>query len=235
MNSVTIVRKFRTNRSPTENQPQKRPKRSIDQPRVADAGDRAEPDDHLLVDDQHRDQQQQHPQQAGAVVLAGLRVGRDAAGVVVADHHDQAGADDRQQRQQARARRLRWASSCWLIVPNAPWMSPTCAESSTARSRRLPLGASPVGRSSSSARPPFHASRGHAAARRPEACSGPEIRSGGRADAHDGGREPATSRWFAVLMCTVVTHRVQRFVSRRDLRRCSSVSARGWSRSSRAS
>ncbi len=29
MNSVTIVRKFRTNRSPTENQPQKRPKRSL--------------------------------------------------------------------------------------------------------------------------------------------------------------------------------------------------------------
>ena len=29
MNSVTIVRKFRMNRSPTENQPQKRPKRSL--------------------------------------------------------------------------------------------------------------------------------------------------------------------------------------------------------------
>ena len=74
-----------------------------DQPRVPDAGDRAEPDDHLLVDDQHRHEQQQHPQQAGAVVLPGLRVGRDAAGVVVADHHDQPGADDRQQRQRPRA------------------------------------------------------------------------------------------------------------------------------------
>ena len=73
----------------------------VDQPRVADAGDRAEPDDHLLVDDQHRDQQQQHPQQAGAVVLARLGVGGDAAGVVVADHHDQPGADDREQRQRA--------------------------------------------------------------------------------------------------------------------------------------
>jgi len=29
MNSVTIVRKFSRNRSPTENQPQKRPKRSL--------------------------------------------------------------------------------------------------------------------------------------------------------------------------------------------------------------
>ncbi len=29
MNSVTIVRKFRMNRSPTENHPQKRPKRSL--------------------------------------------------------------------------------------------------------------------------------------------------------------------------------------------------------------
>ena len=29
MNSVMIVRKFNTNRSPTENQPQKRPKRSL--------------------------------------------------------------------------------------------------------------------------------------------------------------------------------------------------------------
>ena len=29
MNSVVIVRKFNTNRSPTENQPQKRPKRSL--------------------------------------------------------------------------------------------------------------------------------------------------------------------------------------------------------------
>ena len=29
MNSVTIVRKFSRNRSPTENHPQKRPKRSL--------------------------------------------------------------------------------------------------------------------------------------------------------------------------------------------------------------
>ncbi len=68
----------------------------IDQPRVSDPGDRTEPDHHLLVNNQHRDQQHQHPQQAVAVVLSGLHVGRDASGVVVADHHDQAGPDDRQ-------------------------------------------------------------------------------------------------------------------------------------------
>ena len=103
MNSVTIVRKLSRNRSPTENQPQKRPKRSLISLRVPHSGDRAEPHHHLLVDEQHRNQQQQHPQQAGAVVLAGLGVGGDAAGIVVADHHDQAGADDRQQGQRARA------------------------------------------------------------------------------------------------------------------------------------
>jgi hypothetical protein len=33
----------------------------VDQPGVADPGDRAQPHHHLLVDDQDRDQQQQHP------------------------------------------------------------------------------------------------------------------------------------------------------------------------------
>ncbi|MEY2429162.1 MAG: hypothetical protein QOJ40_2047, partial [Verrucomicrobiota bacterium] len=47
-----------------------------------------------------RCEQQQHPQQAIAVVLPGLGVGGDAAGVVVADHHDDPGAQNRQQRQQ---------------------------------------------------------------------------------------------------------------------------------------
>ena len=91
MNSVTIVRKFRMNRSTDRERAPEAAEALVDQPGVADAGDGAEPDDHLLVDDQHRDQQQQHPQQAGAVVLAGLGVGGDAARVVVADHHDQPG------------------------------------------------------------------------------------------------------------------------------------------------
>ena len=65
-----------------------------DEPPVSDPGDRAEADDHLLVDDQHRDEQHQHPEQAGAIVLARLGIGRDTPGVVVADHHDQARAHD---------------------------------------------------------------------------------------------------------------------------------------------
>ena len=62
----------------------------VDETGVTDAGDRSEPDDHLLVDDQHRDEQDERPQQRRAVVLPGLGVRRHAAGVVVADHHDQA-------------------------------------------------------------------------------------------------------------------------------------------------
>ena len=73
-----------------------------DQPRVPDPGDRAEAEHHLLVHVQHRDQQQQRPQQLRAVDLAGLPVGGERAGVVVADHHDQAGADDREQRLELR-------------------------------------------------------------------------------------------------------------------------------------
>ena len=64
---------------------------------MADAGDRAEADHHLLVDDEHGDQQQQHPEQAGAVVLARRGVDRDPAGVVVPDHDDEAGPHDRGQ------------------------------------------------------------------------------------------------------------------------------------------
>ncbi len=65
---------------------------------MADAGDGAQAQHHLLVDVQDGDQQEQGPQQVGAVVLARLAVGGERAGVVVADHDDQAGADDRQQR-----------------------------------------------------------------------------------------------------------------------------------------
>ena len=68
---------------------------------MPDTGDCAEPDHHLLVDDEDRDEQKQHPQQAVPVVLAGLAVRGDTAGVVVADHDDQARADDREQRQES--------------------------------------------------------------------------------------------------------------------------------------
>jgi len=107
MNSVTIVRKFRMNRSPTENAPQNFPNRSMISRALADAGDSAEAHDHLLVNDQHRHEQDQRPQQRQAVVLARLRVRRDTTGVVVADHHDQARAHDRQQCQKAVAAKAR--------------------------------------------------------------------------------------------------------------------------------
>jgi len=72
----------------------------VDQPGMPHPGDRAEADHHFLVDHQYGDEQQQHPEQGGAVVLPGLGVGGDAAGVVVPDHHDQTGAEDGQQGQQ---------------------------------------------------------------------------------------------------------------------------------------
>ena len=101
MNSVTMVRKSRTKRLPTENRPQKRPKRSLMSRAWPDARHRPQPDHHFLVDDKDGDQQRQDPQQAGAVVLARLRVRRHPAGVVVAHHDDDARADDGGQGQQA--------------------------------------------------------------------------------------------------------------------------------------
>ena len=93
-------------------EPPEAPEALVDELRVTDAGDRAEAHHHLLVDDQHGHEQQQHPHQRGAVVLAGLRVGGDAAGVVVADHHDQARADDRGEREHAPAQ----AAAMGLLV-----------------------------------------------------------------------------------------------------------------------
>ena len=72
-----------------------------DQPRVADAGDRAEPQDHLLIDIEHGDEQRERPQQGEAVGLAGLPVGGERARVVVAGHHDQAGPENCKQRREA--------------------------------------------------------------------------------------------------------------------------------------
>ncbi|SLD59368.1 Uncharacterised protein [Mycobacteroides abscessus subsp. massiliense] len=66
----------------------------IDQPSVPDSGDRSEANHHLLVHDEDGDQQQEHPEQAVPVALTGLRVGCDAARVVVADHDDDARPQD---------------------------------------------------------------------------------------------------------------------------------------------
>ncbi len=71
-----------------------------DQPRVADAGHGAQAQHHLLIDVENGNQQRQRPQQRGAVGLAGLAVGREGAGVVVADHDDEAGSEDGEKRRQ---------------------------------------------------------------------------------------------------------------------------------------
>ena len=66
------------------------------------SGDRPESDDHLLVHDQHGDQQWQGPQQREAEVLPGLSVGRHPTGIVVGHHDDDARPQDREQGEQAR-------------------------------------------------------------------------------------------------------------------------------------
>jgi hypothetical protein len=72
-----------------------------DQPRVADACHGAQAGSHLLVHNEHGDQQREGPEQADSVILARLGVGGDAAGVVVADHDDQPRAEDGEQGQEA--------------------------------------------------------------------------------------------------------------------------------------
>jgi len=69
-----------------------------DQAGMANPGHNTETDHHLLIHIEHRHEQQQRPKQSGAVVLAGLGVGAEGAGIVVANHDDQAGANDRHQR-----------------------------------------------------------------------------------------------------------------------------------------
>ena len=71
-----------------------------DEPRMPDAGHRAKPQHHLLIHVEHRDQKGERPQQRRAVILARLRVGPECARVIVADHDDQAGAEDCEQRPQ---------------------------------------------------------------------------------------------------------------------------------------
>ena len=103
MNSVTMVRKSRTSRLPTENRPQKRPKRSFMSrawPTPVTAPSRTTIS--WLTMRTGISKGRTH-KQAGAVVLARLRVRRHPAGVVVAHHDDDARADDGGQGQQAGA------------------------------------------------------------------------------------------------------------------------------------
>jgi hypothetical protein len=68
---------------------------------MADAGDRAKAQDHFLVNVQNRHQQQQRPEQRGTVILPGLRVCGEGAGIVITHHDDQARAQDDGERAQA--------------------------------------------------------------------------------------------------------------------------------------
>ena len=103
----------------------------VDEPRMPDSRHGPEPDHHLLVDDQDRDQQEQRPQQAVAVILSRLGVGGHAAGVVVADHHDQAGPDDRQERQQTPAQ----AAALRVVEPDRGRARPRCRRGAPRRGR----------------------------------------------------------------------------------------------------
>jgi hypothetical protein len=58
---------------------------------MTDPGYRAEAQDHLLIDVQNRNEEDERPEKRGTVILASLGVGAKCAGIVVAHHHDQAG------------------------------------------------------------------------------------------------------------------------------------------------
>ena len=105
----------------------------VDEPGVADAGHRPEAHDHLLVHDQDRDEQGERPKQRGPEVLARLGVGGHAAGIVVPTITIRPGPMMASRVRSFLAKERRAARSCSRIVPKAPWMSPTCALSETAR------------------------------------------------------------------------------------------------------
>jgi hypothetical protein len=74
-----------------------------DEPGMADAGHRTQPQHHLLVDVEDRYQQDQRPEERRAVGLGGLRVCPEGAGVIVSDHDDEARSQDCKQRPRTRA------------------------------------------------------------------------------------------------------------------------------------
>jgi hypothetical protein len=120
MNSVMMIRKLSRRIELIETLPQRLPESLADETAVTDAGHRAETYHHLLVDDEHRDQERQRPEQRVAEVLTGLGVGRDAAGVVVAHHDDESRSDDRQEREEACSSAATGPGSYSLTVPKAP-------------------------------------------------------------------------------------------------------------------
>ena len=104
-----------------------------DESGMADAGDGAQAQHHLLVDVEHRDEQEQRPHERGAVVLSGLRVGAEGARVVVAHHDDEARAQDGQERTKAMRERL----SCGgVAVGDAAKRADDVADVSAVKNRR---------------------------------------------------------------------------------------------------
>jgi len=68
---------------------------------VTDTGHHAEAQHHLLIDIQHRDQQQQCPQQGCPIVLPGLCIGAECTCIIVADHDNETRPENGEQRAKA--------------------------------------------------------------------------------------------------------------------------------------
>jgi hypothetical protein len=68
---------------------------------MADTGHGTQADDHLLIYIEHRQHEQQRPEQRIAVILPGLAIGAERACIVVAGHDDEAGPDNGEQRHES--------------------------------------------------------------------------------------------------------------------------------------
>ena len=127
-----------------------------DQLREPLARHRSHPRRHLLDDDQREGDQHHHPEEVVAVAGADVGVRRDAARVVAGVRSDQAGAEDAEQRDEARrptrtqrrraAQQTPWRPSCqpdWgphpcpaSVLPQHAERPPPAARQQRARARR---------------------------------------------------------------------------------------------------
>ena len=101
MYSVTSVSQLMTARSKIENQPQNLSESVKDGLRVTALGHGAQAHGHLLNVVRHRHQNNKRPEQIESGLRPGLGVGRDAPGVVVGDHRDDARSQRRKKNQRA--------------------------------------------------------------------------------------------------------------------------------------
>ena len=100
-NSATTLPKFVTTSASISEERDAEAELLADQIAQPLAGDRAHARRHLLHHDQRDGDRDHRPQQRVAELRAGLRVGEDAAGVVVDVGGDEARADHRQEQQRA--------------------------------------------------------------------------------------------------------------------------------------